>query len=312
MADGMAGSQRHARGRIGVALREPIPWHDLVQIVRTAEDTGYHALFVPEGVAREAFSTLAGLAGETSRIRVGTGVLPMTSRTSTLTAMGAATLHGLSGGRFILGIGAGLARRLDSVREYVREVRASLPQLPEAATPPPVWLAALGDGMIRLAGEIADGVLLNWCTPERAAQARQMIEEEATRAGRDPDDVEIGVYVRACIGPPEEEAMAALKGAAGQYASLAHYRRQLEILGLGKEGLRAAEAVAAGRPQDVPEALVRALCLLGDPGEAVSRLEEFREAGADLPVVYPVPSLEPVSSIMGTVLALAPSPAVEA
>src|ERR671925_276886 len=87
IADVMAGSQRHGRGRIGVALREPIPWHDLVQIVRTAEDTGYDALFVPEGVAREAFSTLAGLAAETSRIRLGTGVLPMTTRAGALTAM---------------------------------------------------------------------------------------------------------------------------------------------------------------------------------------------------------------------------------
>ena len=308
----MTGSQRHAREPIGVALREPVPWHDLVQIVRTAEDTGYHALFVPEGVAREAFSTLAGLAGQTSRIRLGAGVLPMSARTPMLTAMGATTLQELSGGRLILGVGAGFVRRLEAVREYVREVRANLPELPDVSAPPPVWLAALGDGMIRLAGEVADGVLLNWCTPERAAQARQMIEEEATRAGRDPDAVEIGVYVRACIGPPEEEALAALKAAAGQYASLSHYRRQLEILGLGKEGLQAAEAFAADRPQDVPEALVRALCLLGDPDEAASRLEEFRQAGADLPVVYPVPSLEPVSSMMGTVLALAPFPAVEA
>jgi alkanesulfonate monooxygenase SsuD/methylene tetrahydromethanopterin reductase-like flavin-dependent oxidoreductase (luciferase family) len=202
----------------------------------------------------------------------------------------------------ILGLGAGFVRRLEAVREYVREVRASLPELPDTTAPPPVWLAALGDGMIRLAGEIADGVLLNWCTPERVAQARQLIGE----------DVEIGVYVRACVGPPEEDALAALRAAAGQYASLSHYRRQLELLGLGKEGLRAAEAVAAGRPQEVPEALVKALCLLGDPGEAASTLEEFREAGADLPVVYPVPTLEPVSSMMGTVLALAPSPAVEA
>ena len=140
MADALVASQRNVGGRLGVALREPVAWHDFVQLARTAEDTGYDTLFVPEGVAREAFSTLAALAPVTSRIGLGTGVLPMPSRTSAITAMGAATLHELSDGRLILGIGAGHVRRLDAVREYVREVRANTPQLPgpiaERATTP--------------------------------------------------------------------------------------------------------------------------------------------------------------------------------
>jgi alkanesulfonate monooxygenase SsuD/methylene tetrahydromethanopterin reductase-like flavin-dependent oxidoreductase (luciferase family) len=76
-------------------------------------------------------------------------------------------------------------------------------------------------------------------------------------------------------------------------------------MGLGKEA-----AAAAGG--DVPDALVRAVCVVGDAGSAGRRLQEYREAGADLPVVYPVPVLEPISSIVGTILALAPQPALEA
>jgi alkanesulfonate monooxygenase SsuD/methylene tetrahydromethanopterin reductase-like flavin-dependent oxidoreductase (luciferase family) len=161
--------------------------------------------------------------------------------------------------------------------------------------------------MVSLAGEIADGVLLNWCTPERVVRARELIAEGASRAGRDPASVTVAVYVRACIDSEEDVAVEALKEPTGQYATMPHYRRQLQ--GLGLEGLADAATAATmeGRPHDVPEDLVRTLCLVADPAAALARLERFREAGADLPVVYPVPAREPVSSIMGTTLALAPS-----
>ena len=70
MADHMSTPQ----SRTGVAIREPLPWHDLVQVVRTAEQTGYETLFVPEGLGREAFATLAGLAPVTERILLAPGV----------------------------------------------------------------------------------------------------------------------------------------------------------------------------------------------------------------------------------------------
>src|SRR5918992_4753513 len=96
--------------RTGVALRDPLPWQDLVQVVETAEETGYEIGLVPEIRAREAFATVAGLTAATARIRLGPGVLPITSRPPTLTAMGAATVHESSGGRVVLGLGSGRAR----------------------------------------------------------------------------------------------------------------------------------------------------------------------------------------------------------
>jgi alkanesulfonate monooxygenase SsuD/methylene tetrahydromethanopterin reductase-like flavin-dependent oxidoreductase (luciferase family) len=75
-------------------------------------------------------------------------------------------------------------------------------------------------------------------------------------------------------------------------------------------GLGAHVDVAASG--SAPEEFVRALCLVGDPGTASARLQAYRDAGADIPVVYPVPALEPVSSLMGTILAVAPTPALEA
>lgn len=307
----------------GLALRDPVPWHDLLELVESAEETGYEALFLPEIRGREPFATLAALAGVTSRLRLATGVVPMAAREPVVTAMAAATIQELSGGRMILGIGPGDVGRgaLEGLRAHVLAVRGllagetvdvgereRLSLVPRPA--PPVWISALGPKAMRLAGEIADGALLNWCPPERVAFARERVREGAEATGRDPASVTMAVYVRACVGQDEDMALGALREAAGQYASYGAYRRQLEAVGLGEEAASAAAAHRDRRPEAVPESLVRAVCLLGDASEARMRLREFREAGADLPVVYPVPCREVPSSILGTLFALAPSPVV--
>jgi alkanesulfonate monooxygenase SsuD/methylene tetrahydromethanopterin reductase-like flavin-dependent oxidoreductase (luciferase family) len=292
-----------ATSRTGVAIREPLSWHDLVQLAQTAEQTGYEALFVPEGLGREAFATLAGLASATERILLGPGVAAITARPARTAAMAAGTVQELSGGRFILGLGAGFERRIDAVRVYVNEVRQTELAF-DAGSPPPIWLAALGDRMIQLAGEVADGALLNWCTPERLGRARATLTQAARRAGRDPMSVTLATYIRACVEPDEAVAIQAIAPQAQQYASIAHYRAHFEQMGL------ADEAAAAASGED-PGPLIRAVTLVGDAKTASARLQAYRDAGADLPVVYPVPALEPLSSMLGTVLALAPEPALE-
>ena len=299
--------------RTGIVLRDPLPWDECLQVARAAEDIGYEALFVPEIAGREAFASMAGYANATSRLRLGTGVVAMGSRTAATTAMATATVQDLSDGRFVLGIGSGPNRSLDAVREYVGLVREALAglSLHPRGGPPPIWLAALGNGMIGLAAESADGVLLNWCTPDRVAEARALIAERAESAGRDPGSITVAVYVRACLGVEEVIALSTLREMTGQYAAIPHYLRQLELMGLGEEGAVAAKAFVAGRPTDVPESLVRALTVLGGRKEALARFDEFRLAGADLVLCYPVAALEPYSSVLGTVLTAAPAPAAE-
>jgi alkanesulfonate monooxygenase SsuD/methylene tetrahydromethanopterin reductase-like flavin-dependent oxidoreductase (luciferase family) len=305
--------------RTGLALRDPLPWHDLSQVVQSAEETGYEAVFVPEIAGREAFATLSGLAAGTTRLGLGTGVVSITSRRPETTAMAAVTVHESSGGRFILGLGAGTERRVEAVRSYVRLVRRILEgeeaggfrlALQVGSVPLPIWLAALGPRMISLCGEIAEGVVLNWCSPERVETARRELSRAAERSGRDPADVTVGVYVRACLAHEDAQALEALRPAVGEYAAKVHYRRQFEAMGLGEEATMAAKAFRAGELSGVPEALVRAVCVFGS--DSTARLEAYADAGADLVVVYPVAARDPLSSILGTVLAAAPSPAVEA
>lgn len=324
-------------GRLGVVLRDPLAWHDLVEVVEAAEDTGYEAVFVPEIAGREAFSTLTGFAMTTSRLALGTGVVTIPSRSPATTAMAAATVHELSGGRMILGIGTGDTKTvtrmpgggvLELTRRYVEVIKQALSggsvrpddlfgvagfrlALSPGSAPPPVWVGALGDGMIRLAGEVADGVLLNWCTPERVAGAKRLIGEGAERAGRDPAALTVAVYVRACLGLEEAVALEALREMTGLYASFRQYRRQFELMGLGEGAALAAKAFGGGRPHEIPESLVRTLTVLGGRAEALARFAAFREAGADLVLCYPVAALETMSSVLGTVLAAAPSPALE-
>jgi alkanesulfonate monooxygenase SsuD/methylene tetrahydromethanopterin reductase-like flavin-dependent oxidoreductase (luciferase family) len=308
---------RQPRGT-GVALRDPLPWPAFAGAARLAEELGYGAVLLPEIAGRDTLAALTGLAGETSAVMLGTGVAPMTSRTPRLTAMAAATLQERSGGRAILGLGTGpaVAGALDRLRGVVDHVRALLrgdavdgeraSLLP--AAPVPIWIAALGPRALRTAGEIADGVLLNWCTPERVAEAREAIRSAAGAAGRDPDAVAIAVYVRANLDADDPAgASGALRAAAGEYASYPAYARQFAAAGLDLAARAAAAAHREGRPGDVPDELVRAVTLPNDPAAARERLAAYRSAGADLPVVYPVVAgSQAERSIAATVRALAP------
>jgi alkanesulfonate monooxygenase SsuD/methylene tetrahydromethanopterin reductase-like flavin-dependent oxidoreductase (luciferase family) len=268
------------RQPVGTAftIRDPLPWPDVAGIAREGEGLGYAAVFLPETGARDTLATLMGVAGETEEIVLGTGVIPMPARTAQLAAMAAATVQELSGGRHILGVGTGPSSpgALGRLRDYVERIRdlvgGSAPgaalRLPLPA-PVPIWIAALGPRAVRLAGEIADGVILNWCTPERVAEARDAIRAAAGEVGRDPAAVTIAVYVRASFSGRADEALLA---AASEYGSYPAYARQFEAMGVAS----------------APEAIVDAVCLRGDPDRARERLETYRIAGADLPVVYPV------------------------
>jgi len=306
------------------ALRDAYPWGQLSELARIGESLGYRAMFMPEVGSRDVLAALTGIAGETDGLMLGSGVLPLPARSPRLLAQAGATVQERSDGRLLLGLGTGPATRgaLARLRATVLMLRAAfagetattpegepfrLALVPER--PPPIWIAALGPKAMRLAGAIADGVLLNWCTPERVAQAREELADGAAEGGRDPAEVTVGVYVRACVHADAAAARLAVSTAAAQYASYPAYARQFARMGLGDEAGRAAAAHAAARPADVPDGFVRPIAALGDRADARARLEEYRSAGADLVIVYPVvvPGMPLALSAQGTLEALAPN-----
>ena len=293
-----------SRQPLGFALRDAYPWHDLAALARMGEDAGFDALFLPEVGARDTLATLAALAGETSRLRLGTGVVPLPSRSPALLAIAAATVQELSGGRLLLGLGTGPSGpgALDRLRATVGALREAFAggtgtvegspvgsPLP-LATAPQVWIAALGPRATALAGEIADGVLLNWCTPERVAAAVTQIADGARAAGRDPADITVAVYVRAALVPGSLEGARAM---AAEYGSYPAYARQFVTMGVD--------------PAD-PDAIIAGV-MLTDRGSATARLDAYRAAGAHLPVVYPVlpPGGPSADAARSTLEAVAPA-----
>jgi alkanesulfonate monooxygenase SsuD/methylene tetrahydromethanopterin reductase-like flavin-dependent oxidoreductase (luciferase family) len=213
---------------VGLDSRLGLPFGQLREVADHAEALGFESLWTPAGGVPDAFHVCAAWSLDTA-LRTGISVVPAARMwTPMALAIQAATLAQLSEGRFVLGLGTGGAgpsfwdsvglpnRPIAVMRAYTTAIRQLLAgqavtvdgpgvrlqsaslgvkDLPAA----PVYLAALGPQMLRLAGEVADGALLNWATPERIATSRTLIAEGAARAGRDPGDISTTMYVRVCI-----------------------------------------------------------------------------------------------------------------
>jgi alkanesulfonate monooxygenase SsuD/methylene tetrahydromethanopterin reductase-like flavin-dependent oxidoreductase (luciferase family) len=271
--------------------RDVLPWEEVAGLARFAEELGYEAVFTPEIGGWEAFTLLSGIATGTERIGLASGVVPLSARDPQRLAMGAASLQAVSGGRFALGVGSrwSIARTrgaLEQLRGMIAEGRET--DWAGNPHPSPLYLAALGPRMTELAGEMADGVILNWCTPERVAAAREAIPPR--------EGFTIAVYVRACLSHVDAHADEALRIAASRYAGMEPYRRQLEAMGVEASDI---------------ETVVARTCVRGERAEVLSRLADYARAGADVVVVYPVAAGEAVSSLTGTLMAAAPDGGLE-
>ncbi|HKH19126.1 MAG TPA: LLM class F420-dependent oxidoreductase [Solirubrobacteraceae bacterium] len=191
-----------------------------LELVQEAERLGYHSIWTAEAYGSDAVTILAWLAAQTERIRLGSAILQMPGRSAAMTAMTAATLDQLSGGRFLLGLGTSgpqvaegwhgqrFARQLQRTREYVDVVRIALRrerleyrgetlELPLPAGPGkalkltiapvqeriPIYIAAIGPKNTALTAEIADGWIPTLFSPEHVAEFRPLLEEGFARAG---------------------------------------------------------------------------------------------------------------------------------
>jgi probable F420-dependent oxidoreductase len=294
----------------------------MTSLVWLAEERGFETLFVPEAGGREVFTQLAAFACGTARIRLGPGIATVFTRTPSLLAQAVVTLDQLSGGRAVLGLGTGhepalvaghgvrFERPLVRMREYVTIIKAilrgdaSMPpaklvpvtrfHLETAARPAlPIYMAALGPKMCRLAGEVADGVLLNWATPAYVERALANLRDGAERAGRDPAAIDVACYVRVAAGASADEMRHALAREIGRYINMPFYRAMFDEAGFAAH----TGPVAATYPEDpdraarlVPDAMLEALTVAGDAQATRARLDQYRAMGVRLPVLAPVPA----------------------
>ncbi len=329
--------------RYGVRLENDpnLSPQDYQVLAAQAEKNGFEAVWVPEGGGRDSLTSLATIAMKTNTVKLGTGILPIFARTPTNTAMGAAGMAAVSDGRFVLGLGVGHAPTVESrdgipfkqpmtrMRETIQIIKALLSgeevnftgklfkitgASMGAATPKtkvPIYVAALGPQMLEMAGELADGVLLNWTAVDYLGEAIGHIKRGAEKAGRNLKDIDIAGYVRVAVGDDLTESRDSLRRQVARYASNPFYRNFFAKTGFDKEMSAAAAALAEGNldkaADSITEEMQDQVAVVGTVDECRAALEKRRAAGLQLPVIAPFAVGDNMASRRHVIEALAPA-----
>jgi probable F420-dependent oxidoreductase len=264
-----------------------LPADEAIDLVRTAERLGYDVAWTQEGTGREPFALLGHLAARTDRIRLAVGIAQTTARDALAAHAAAATVHELSGGRMLMGLGVG-HQEIEKVRghrwlppieamgAYLDAYRSAPYRGPLPHGEPPVVLAALRQRMQRLAAERTDGAFL-YCVPlEAVSEARAHLDTVADGLGRPRPLLVVSLAVRleADAGAAREAARRYL----ARYLSLPNYLANLHRLGFTDD-----ELVVPGADR-----LVDALVAWGDESTLRRRLAAMRAAGADHVAMIPL------------------------
>jgi len=308
---------------------------DQLRVAKEAESLGYDSVWAAEAYGSDAATMLAWLAGQTTTIKLGSAIFQMPARTPAMTAMTAATLDQLSGGRMLLGIGSSgpqvaegwhgqrFGRQLLRTREYVDVVRQALARerveyhgetielpLPDGPGKPlklmispvqdriPIYLAAIGPKNTALAGEIADGWLPAFFSPEHVAELRALLEEGAARSGRSLEGFDIAPSINVFVNEDRELARNVMRPVLALYIGGMGSREQnfynrlaqrygfeaaaKEVQDLYLEGKKA-EACAA-----IPDELIDMVSLCGPKEVVRERIGVFRDAGVGSLLITPM------------------------
>ena len=278
---------------------------DLQALAREAEAAGFEVLCVPEFM-NDALANCQLVTQVTSRLKAATWVANIYLRHPVLCAQTAIALDYTSRGRLILGLGVShrpivegvyqekMERPRDFLRQYVTTVRQGLTgqgspgpsvRLQTAAYGVPIYIAALALGTVELAGELADGVMLDLCPTSRLPKVRAALARGAARAGRSPSAVDLTLGLLACISDDLPAAKAAARAALAMYGTLPFYNKFFHNSGFEQE----AAAFGQGKVQAVSDTMIEALVLHGPPARCRDQLAVFRAAGVQLPIIRPVP-----------------------
>src|SRR6202020_1222961 len=299
---------------------------DQLEVVQEAERLGFDSAWAAAAYGSDAATVLAWLAAGTTTIKLGSAIFQMPGRSPAMTAMTAATIDELSGGRMVLGIGSSgpqvaegwhgqrFGRQLQRTREYVAVVRKALgrerlefkgetlelplPDGPGKAlklmiTPVqeriPIYLAAIGPKNTALAGEIADGWIPTFFSPEFVSDFRTLLQEGADRSGRSLDDFDIATTVSLCIDDDLETARNTMRAFVALYVGGMGSRKQnfynqlVQRYGYEAEAKTIQDLYLEGKREEamaaVPDSLIDSVSLCGPKDVVRERLAVYRDAG---------------------------------
>jgi len=315
--------------RVALYLQDKHPIREAMEYVRYAELRGFEAVWQAESrLVREATVPMAAYAAVTERIKVGSGVVNTWTRNAGLMAATFSTLDDLAPGRILLGIGAwweplaskvGIDRRepLRAMREVVEVTRRLLAMervtfkgdfvnvtdieldIVHGDRSPkkvPIYVGATGMKMMELAGEIADGALLNYMVgPAYNRQAMAALEAGAARAGRNADDMDRPQLVVCSMDEDREAALDRARELVTQY--LGQQPHIMKASGVDPSLLDEIAKVLTwpAGPMEihramrlVPDEVVQLITASGTPAECKAKVQEYVEAGCTCPVLYPL------------------------
>ena len=309
--------------RLGIVLAgfTSAPLVDFVAAAREAEARGYHTAWLGEVSGYDAIVMSTVVATHTEKLHVANGVLPVQTRTPVILGMATASLNHLAPGRFALGIGLSsktiveqwhglpFTPSLAQIRETVEIVRkvASGERVAHEGkhyrvkgfrltSPPPtapvrVYLAALGPEMLELAGEIADGVLLNWIPPEAVPASIEHLKTGARKVNRTLDGFEIASFVRTCVTDDSAAARETLARDITGYATVDVYASFFRTAGYPDEVAEVGAAWSAGdrsgAVKKISPRMLDGLGVVGDEAFCRARIAEFAASGLTQPVIVP-------------------------
>ena len=315
--------------RVALYLQDAHDLREGLNYVRYAEERGFEAVWQAESrLVRDAIVPMAAYAAVTDRIKVGSGVINNWTRNIGLLAATFLTLDDLAPNRIICGIGAwwdplarnvGIERRkpLTAMRETVTVLRRLLNMervtfdgefihvngieldVVHGRREPrnvPIMIGATGDNMMELAGEIADGVVLNYCVPpEYNHRALELLDAGAKRSGRRMEDLDRPQLVVCSVDPVREKAIDTTRELLTQY--LAQQPHIAKASGVSQDVVQKIQSIL-GWPATheqiqsakhlVPEDLIHRITASGTPDEARAKVAEYRKNGCTCPILYPV------------------------
>jgi F420-dependent oxidoreductase-like protein len=290
-------------------------WRDIREAAALAEELGYSCITMGESWGEDALTSLAQIAAVTSRIRVGTSILPVFARSPANIAMAALNMDRMSEGRFFLGLGTSgrlviedfhgekFAKPLTRMREYIDIIRKAArgerldhdgtffhtkrfqlrftPYRPDL----PIYIAALSPPSLRLTGELADGWLPIFLAPSRMGPAIADVKAGAEAAGRSLDTIRIAPQVSIYVtdDPPtardrERQHIAFYIGGMGVF-----YHQYMHRIGFGADADRVREAFQ-NRERDraaklVTDEMVDAMTIVGTPKQCRDQMQKYFDAG---------------------------------
>ena len=311
-------------GRWGITIPlEGLPLSEHRRILQEAEGIGYTDAWSAEVNGPDAFVPLALAAAWTEKLRLGTAIANVFTRTPTLLAMSAAALADAAPGRFCLGIGSSSpaiverwngvplkqpVQRMHDTLAVLRQLLAGekvsvsngsfhldgarLGRLPRPA--PLIFVAALREKMLRLAGGEADGVILNWLSAGDVTKVTPVAKEAAKAAGKDPDALEVAC--RIFVIPTPDPSVARMMGRfiiAGYLTTPVYYPFH-EWLGRGAALGPMMQAWQAGERREamalVPDEVIDDIIVYGEPRQIVDKVQAYCRNGVTVPILAIIPT----------------------